>query len=361
MKYFLDLVSELKQGKSYPVYLFFGPENYLRREAAKRIKEALLPGGADDFNFMSVNAEETSIPGIVSLALTGPLFSEKRVIVVKNIKLFAAKKGTGNSAGQEKDSPPQADEISLMEYLGSPSPSTCLIIDAGETVDKRKKIFKEISKAGKTIEFTLLTAADLTVWLEKQARLAGKTLEPGAAAEILARSGHTLQSLSMEMQKLIAYSGDNKTITRADILATTPTNPEEDVFAVVDAIGERNAKRAIEGINRLLLQKHPPQVILSMVARQIRLILRAGEALSSGSRAADLGQLLSIHPFVAKKMASQQKNFNKDQLIKALNILHNLDIAVKSGRQEFLPGMESLILSLCINSHRSLDVRRQKK
>jgi len=351
LQYFINLVKDLKEGRFYPIYLLYGPESYLRREAVRRIKECLLPGGADEFNFITIDGEEKDTSELLSLAVMSPLFAGKRLLVVKNARYFYSKKSSPDSSGEEGDNTPKGDELKLIKYLSGPSPDTCIIFDAGEAVDRRKKIFREISRVGKAIEFSLLKNEDLSAWLDKQARRAGKSLAPGTAAGIIARAGNTLQSLSMEINKLICYIGENKVITERDVEAVTPPNPEEDIFAVVDAIGERNAARAMSGINRLVLQKQPPPVILGMVARQIRLILRAGEALKSGKTAAELGTVLGIHPYVARKMASQQKNFNRRQLVGAVIELHRLDRLVKSGRRDFLPGMEALILGMCIKKN----------
>ena len=234
--------------------------------------------------------------------------------------------------------------------MENPNPSTCLIFDAGDQVDKRKKTYREITKTGKVIEFTLLKVDQLKAWLEKQARQADKTIAPGAAEELLARVGNSLQALSMEIQKLILFTGDNKIITATDVTTVTPPPLDEDIFAVVDAIGERNPARAIAGIQRLLIQKQPPPAILAMVARQIRLILKVGEALRSGNQSVELASRMGIHPYVARKMASQQRNFNLQQLIFSLHRLHELDIALKKGYQEFLPGMEMFILDVCRKS-----------
>lgn len=342
MKYFVDLVNDLKAGRIAPVYLFFGPEVYLRREAVKRIRDIVLAGEADDFNFTILDGEEAPLTEIISQASMAPFIGGKRLVVVQNAVFFTGKKGADKSP--DDDSGKMAP---LLKCLASPNPGTCLVFDAGENADRRKRICREISKTGKVIEFSPLKPGDLSAWLDKQARLAGKTLAAGTSAEILARTGNSLQALSVEIRKLIAYSGESSIITPEDVAAVTPPHPEEDVFAVVDAIGDKKPARAIEGIARLVRLKHPPPVILAMVARQIRLILRAGEYLRSGTNFGDLASQLGVHPFVAKKMASQQKNFDRRQLLKSLQMLHDLDVAVKSGRQEFLPGMEMFILEVC--------------
>lgn len=354
MRYFIDLIKDLTAGRIAPVYLFYGPEDYLRRAAARKIKELLLPGEAGDFDCTSLDGESVSPAEIASLSSMAPFLAARRLVLVNGTRLFSGRKGTpespGGEAGEEAAGAVRAEEAPLLKYLAAPNPYTCLVLDAGEQVDRRKKIFKEIAKTGKVVEFSTLKTGDLTAWLEKKARQAGKSLAPGVSAQILARVGSSLQALSPEIQKLILYTGENTVITAEDVAAVTPASLEEDIFAVVDALGEGNPARAIAGVTRLVRQKQAPPAILGMVARQIRLILRTGEALGSGVSQAELPARLGIHPFVAKKMASQQRNFNRRQLITSLHRLHELDTAVKSGRQEFLPGMEMFILDACRKS-----------
>ncbi len=357
MKYFLDLLKDLNAGRIAPVYLFYGPESYLRRKAVEKIRDLLLPGGADDLNYTAVDGEMATPAEIASLAGMAPLFTGKRLVLVKNAIFFAGKKPGPEGPGREDtEDPPaavRAGETPLLEYLAAPNPATCLVFDAGDHVDRRKKIFREIASKGKVVEFAPLKPEELAAWLEKQARLAGKNLTPGTASALLARTENSLQALSVEIRKLISYSGENSAITVEDVAAATPPHPEEDVFAVVDAIGERNPARAMAGIDRLVRQRHPPPAILAMVARQIRLILRTGEALRSGENPARLAPRIGIHPYVARKMVVQQKNFDRRQLIDSLHRIHDLDVAVKTGRQEFLAGMEAFILDICRKRRRN--------
>ncbi|MFZ5595540.1 MAG: DNA polymerase III subunit delta [Bacillota bacterium] len=347
MKYYLEFIKELQAGRIFPVYLFFGPETYLRSEAIKKIRDSLLPGGQDEFNLVIVDGEETPMREVISLASMTPLFSGMRLVLVKNATVFSGKRGAGMPADAGAGGKISGDESLLLKYLDSPNPDACLIFDAGENTDKRRKIYKEIAKRGRVVEFTLLRADDLKKWLNKQAGLSGKALSPGAASEILRRAGNSLQNLSVEIKKLIDYTEENSIITEADVAEVTPSHPEEDIFAVMDAIGEKKAARAIEGIERLLLQKHPPTVIMSMIVRQIRLLLRVGNALRSGKSYGELPSLLGLHPFVAKKIASQQKNFNQELLINTLIRLQELDTAVKSGKREFLSGIGLIVMDIC--------------
>jgi len=337
MKYFFDFIEDLKKNMIYPAYLFFGPENYLRREALKRLRDHLLPGGQDDINYTLADCAETTLSEVLSMAEMLPFCGEKRLISVINTKIFTAENA-------------KYEENALIDYLKNPTPTTCIVFNAGKQVDKRKKTVKELAKNGKVVEFSLLRNDDLAAWLRKQAQKAGKKLDTGVTAELLARSGKTVQALETEISKLIDYSGEKKSITLADVSAVTPANLEEDIFSVVDAIGEKNAAKAINGIKRLTVNKHPAPLILTMIARQFRLLLLAENAQSNG-KSGNIAALLGVHPFVAKKITAQQKNFNRRQLIKSVYDLHELDKSIKTGRQEFLPGIECFILRNCVSAN----------
>ncbi len=143
MKYFVDLVKDLNAGRIAPVYLFFGPESYLRREAVKRIGDTLLSGGSDDIDYTAVDAEKTTLGDIVSLARMVPFLAEKRLLVVKNAVFFASRKAVPDNAAHDQEEEPAAvrgEEALLLKYIASPNPGACIVFDAGEQVDRRKKI-----------------------------------------------------------------------------------------------------------------------------------------------------------------------------------------------------------------------------
>lgn len=361
MKYYINLLDTLKRGETAPVYLFHGPEAYLRQQALERFREALLTGGAEDFNLNKIDGREVSVKDIVSLAETAPFFTEKRLIIVNDPPHFRSAKKKGakedeieesitdenkHSGNPNKKKPPEDDV--LINYIASPMPSTCIIFNTSETVDKRKKIYRAIEKNGRVVEFSLLKPRELIKWLEKQSRLAGKQIEAEAAEILLERAGHSLLALHSEINKLIDYAGESAHITREHVIKVTPIPLEEDIFKVVDAIGGKKPGLALAGIRDLLLARQPPQVILTMVARQFRLLLQVKEALAEGCPPGELAGKTGIHPFVARKIHSQVKNFSFDNLVKALHSLQEADLAVKTGRMEFLPAMEMLIIEICV-------------
>ena len=344
MKYFLDLLAALKRGDVAPVYLFYGPEVYLREQALARFREALLDPTTADFNLDLLDGEKVTPEDIVAAVTTPVVMATRRLVIVKNAVLFKAVKARAD--GHKADVKP--GEAALLTYLEQPFPDTCLIF-YGDTVDKRRKLYKLVAKRGRAVEFSLLKPVELIRWLEQQTRQEHRGIQRQAAEELVRRCRNSLMLLSNEIEKLINYSAPGETITRAEVDALVPARTEDSIFAVVDAIGERQWAKATGGIRDLLLNREQPHYILAMIARQFRLILLAGQLKKEGCPASELVARLGVHPFVAKKVQEQGRNFTDHQLLKILASLQEVDISIKTSRQEFYPAMEMLMLKISID------------
>ncbi|KJS18049.1 MAG: hypothetical protein VR69_02200 [Peptococcaceae bacterium BRH_c4b] len=361
MKYFTGLLDSIKRRDFAPVYLFHGPEAYLRRLALEKITEALLGEGNEELNLISLDGEKASAREVVSMAETAPFFSDFRLIIVDRPVQFRGSPGKDrgeadmdpedneeNTKAEKKVSKKDGEDEPLTQYIASPMPTSCVVFNSPDPVDKRKKIYKAVEKYGRVVEFALLKPADIRRWLDKQAHLAGKKIESQAADALLARVGRDLTALHSEMEKLIDHAGEGPVITLDEVKTLTAVPLEESIFSVVDAIGEKNPGKAVSGLKDLLLGRENPQKILSMVARQFRLLLQIKEALAGGCPFADLAGATGMHPFVVKKIYQQAKGFETGQLIHAIHILHKIDKDVKGGRLDFTAAMEMFIVETVI-------------
>lgn len=338
MLYYERLVNSLKRGVISAVYLFYGEEYYLREQAIEKFKEYLLPQGAD-FNFDVLNGEDITPGQVVSLANTPPFMAEKRLVIVKNPSWFAS------SGRRNENEDADGSFKQLIDYLQSPLATTCLIFNT-ETVDRRKKIFKAVEKVGQAINFVQLKPAEMAKWLDEQARSSGKKLDRLAKEQLLTSTTSGLTGLVPEWNKLVTYTGDREEITVDDVNEIVHRSVEYKIFDVLDAIGARQYDTALAAIRELLANKEPPQVIMTMVARQFRLMLQVKELAAAGLAAVDIARKINEKPYPVKKALKMEKNFNRKQLINALIQLAQLDVDIKTGRREFYPGLEGLLLEM---------------
>jgi DNA polymerase-3 subunit delta len=349
VNYFIELLNSLKRGVIAPVYLFHGEEAYLREQAVLRFKEYLLEGGNSEFNFDLIEGEQATPAEIAAKAEMPPFIAGKRLVVVRNPTLFKAGKGSsGERAGEGGDEPvPKGKEAALLEYLKRPLASTCLIFTTGEPVDKRRRLYQAVKKCGRVVEFTFLNRRELARWLDQRARAAGTKFGAGAKELLLDVAGPSLMHLVAELEKLFCYTAGRELITPEDVRKVCPSRVEENIFAIVDAVGEKNCRKALTGIKDLLAAKEPPLRILAMLSRQFRLLLQVHTLQEQGFPPAEIPARLNIHPYVAQKIGSQCRRFNRPLLISIFESLSELDLAVKTGRQEFYPALEKLLLELC--------------
>ncbi len=85
-----DVLAEIGSGKPVPsCFLLYGEEEFQVQDALNRIVSALLPdAGSRDFNLFVVEGEHEDVASLCDSLLTPPLLSGRKVLVVKNTRLF---------------------------------------------------------------------------------------------------------------------------------------------------------------------------------------------------------------------------------------------------------------------------------
>lgn len=344
----IALQNSIKRELLAPVYLFYGEENYLQDKYIEKIKEKVLTPQTRDFNFDILEGREVSLETVAQAASTLPFMAEKRLVVVKEAQFFKARgKNKGDEVSEDQKIPVQ--EQRLLEYLGNPSPYTCLIFITSEGVDKRKKLYKQVEQVGQVVEFAPLRGGELRNWLVQKAGQNGKKIEPQALAK-LAEGGGSLRQLEAEIEKLVTFVGTSPDITIKDVDGIVTKPVDNTIFEMVDALGEKKLNQALAALHGLLFDGEPPVRILFMIARQFRLLLRAKAMTGEGYSEKQVASGLQVHPFVAQKILKQGKNFSGQDLSTALSRILEADVALKSTQQPPVLVLELLILSLAVKN-----------
>lgn len=84
-------LEDIKNGKVFPVYLVCGDENYIIKEAAQNLIEAILPKKDREIGLETIEGDEEDWSKIIQELNTYPMFGSKKVIVVKDTKVFLSK------------------------------------------------------------------------------------------------------------------------------------------------------------------------------------------------------------------------------------------------------------------------------
>lgn len=277
-------------------------------------------------------------------------------------------------SGSTSDSSEQYEEL-----LSKGLPEGNSLILTAEAVDKRKKIFKVIDKAGIALHFGEIkgeTATRQALKLEADKLLSrcGKSLTPAAWNALGGKTGFHLRTSLNELQKLIFYSGERTTIDAKDIEAVVGKTREDSIFDLTTALAEKNAKAALTALKALLDQGTHHLMILTMISREIRLLLQATILIRSGklpeimpsteygafqknvypvvaglvpesSRYQDL--LVNKHPFVIFNALRNCSRFSYPALLNYLNELLDIDRAIKSSATDPQLLLERFLVKAC--------------
>lgn len=326
MKHMQRITDDIKQGSFKQAYLLYGEERYLRKQYTKRLQNAMCNDG-DTMNTHFYDGKDIPIGEIIDLAETMPFLAERRVIFVSNSELF--------KSGGEK----------LAEYLSAPNESTYFVFTE-ETVDKRCKLYKTVQANGYAAEFTVQDEDTLKRWIAGILKQENKKITENTAQLFLTKTGTDMENIQMELEKLICYCMDKEVIAPEDVDAVCTTRISNHIFDMINAIADKQQKKALMLYYDLLALKEPPMRILFLIARQCNLLLQVKELQKSGYDNKTIGSKTGLAPFIAGKYAAQAGRFKSADLKKALIQCVEAEEAVKSGLMNDRMSVELLILSV---------------
>jgi DNA polymerase III subunit delta len=328
----------------YPIYLLYGPEDYLIEEETQQLLDQTLSPKERGFNFHLFNGEEEqSSREMIQAAKTLPMFSQYRLVLIR-----------------EADRMDEEKVKALMDYIQKPSPSTCLVLH-GQTIGPWKKQRKEIEKIGKVTEYTRLKGKALVFWMKNRMRDKGKTLSEEAADYLVEVVGDHLYDLDNALEKVFLSVGEKRTIELSDMEDITTEVKTSTIFDLTDAIGHQNLEKALGILGKAMESKaiffrkeeegskfgDPIPILLSMMAKQYWSMLVIKQMSSHRRDVGDLAKELGTSPWNIKKLVDQGKNFSMASLQEGILKCHNADLAIKRSRGPKDLLMEKLVIDLC--------------
>jgi DNA polymerase III subunit delta len=170
-----------------------------------------------------------------------------------------------------------------------------------------------------------------------------------AAGLLATLVGDNPRLASQEIEKLLAYVNYSRAIEIDDVESLIVDQGQGDVFAMVDAIGNRNGRKALDMLHRLLAEQEGLS-IFGMVTRQFRLLLMTREFLDEGGNPKEASRVLKLHPWVAEKIVSQASRFTLIELEGIHHCLLDMDQAMKIGEMDSELALDSFIAQVTLQA-----------
>lgn len=332
------IARQIQQGEVAPIYVFYGTETFLMQEMVAFMARNLIPEESREFNYVSYDLREIPIQQVIQDAETFPFMSDRK-LVVANYAYFLTGARVKNGIDHDPDV--------LLQYTENPPPESILVLTiAQQKLDERKKVVKQLKKKGVMVAFDPLQGVELEKWLMKRAARYGSRLHPEAAAEMVMMAGTHLQMLDQELQKLSLYRGTGEEITVDDVQTMVSRSLEQDIFSLIDRIARVNIEEAFRILYDLLKNKEEPIKILSLIARQFRIILQVKILSEKGYSEKQMASQLQLHPYVVKIAYQQGRHMKETVLRRVLQVLAEEDVRMKTGQTDKVLALEMFLLRL---------------
>lgn len=306
-----NIIKDIKNKKLATIYFLMGEESYFIDQISKTIENEVLSEEEKGFNQTVLYGNETDISGIIGLAKQYPMGAERSVVVVKEAQHLSR----------------TIDQ--LESYVAQPQPTTVLVINyKGKTLDKRKKLYKEIQKNGVLVESKKLYENQIPDWIESKANSLGLTISTKSKFLLSEFIGNDLSRIENELEKLKLIC-ENGEITPDLIERNIGISKDYNNFELRNALEHRNTEKAFR-IAHYFSQnpKDNPIVVTLSILYQLYSNLIVYHSLKDQSQA-NVAKELKIHPFFVKDIAIAAKNYTLKQTTRAISLLRETDVKSK--------------------------------
>jgi DNA polymerase-3 subunit delta len=316
-------------------YLFHGDDAYSQKE---RLKELLAKQG--DPAILDLNTTRfDGVPPFAELQRACdavPFLAQARVVIV---------------SGALSSKPDKAFVDELIAYLHQLPSSTRLFFLESRKLPANHRLLKLVqnSDTGYAKLFERPNGAQLDRWIRDRVRQKGGVISSRAVHALATNIGSELKLLDNEIEKLVLYKGPGSEIDAPDVILLSPYAAETSIFDLVDALGRRDSKRAAELLHAKLNEGADPYYLFSMFTRQIRLLIQVKELAEAGDGPPAIGRQLNLHSYVAGKLFQQCRGFTMKQLELLHASLLEVDVGVKTGRDEMTTALHVLVAGTAAN------------
>lgn len=319
------LQEDLKTGNFKHCYLLYGEEPYLVQQYKTRLKNALSVEG-DTMNTSVFSGKDIRPEALIDLAETLPFFAERRVILVENSGFF--KKSTEE----------------LAAYM-TELPETSYFIFAEEDVDKRGKMYKQVKKHGSVVEFKRQTDAVLMQWILGTLKKENKKITRSVMELFLSKTGNDMELITQELEKLLCYTMEKDIIEAEDVEAICANQISGKIFDMVEAIGRKESKRALDLYYDLLMLKEPAMRILFLVTRHFQILMQLSDMMGGGFDYKSMASKVGVPEFAVRKYTGQARAFEGKRLEQIVRECVQTEENIKTGQMADQLAVELLIIS----------------
>ncbi|RPI31596.1 MAG: DNA polymerase III subunit delta, partial [Chloroflexota bacterium] len=247
------------------VYLLHGEDEYAITQFVATLVAKLGDPVMADLNVARLDGRSISLEDLETATHTLPFLVKRRLVVLTNPLARLNSPIARKKFLTQLDHVPPTVALVLIEYR---------ILT--EERDRKKGQIQWLEKwaleGGERVytkAFPLPQGQAMTRRIQEMAKAAGGQISHQAADLLGSLVGENPRAADQEIQKLLAYADYRRTVEVEDVEHLTADQGHGDIFALVDAIGNRDGRKAQNMLHRLLSEQDALS-IYGMVVRQFR-------------------------------------------------------------------------------------------
>ncbi len=250
------------------------------------------------------------------------LFARKTLFVGKNIFSLNAEKLN--------------DFLDILKQ--SPKDMEIILTHQGSIAKHRRtRLWKFVEKDFEKKEFGKFQLGDVSSWMmsEIEKRTKGQLkINKNWAMKLAVSYEGNLWKLDGEIEKIINFydygnQNSKEIIAGEEIENICDLKINSNVFELIDAIGQRNKKKALDVLSRLLKSGENVFAIFSMMVFQMRNMAKVYDL--KNQPAILVAKKMKMHPFVVQKTQKQLASFDKKEIREIYERLADFDYGMKTG------------------------------
>ncbi len=327
------------------VYIFHGDDELAINQAVERLYNQLGDPVTAEMNTTRLDGTVARKNDLLNAAATMPFLAERRLVILTHPLARLSEK---NSQKQFCD---------LLENLPETAAIVLVVADqqkfkqgawGWETLSDSHWLCQwHVHNKGRALikAFPLPQAAEMPDWIKKKAVEMGGQFDRDAAKELAGLVENDTRIAAQEITKLLTFVNYERPVSVKDVQNLVAFQGEANIFEMTDAIGNRNATKALELLHQLL-EDQDEKNIFPMVVRQFRLLIQVRALLDEGANEESIQKTLKVLPFIARKLSNQARQFSMPRLKALYGELLKMDIASKSPEMSISLALDLFISEL---------------
>lgn len=309
------------------IYSLSGDDDFTIRETLAGMKESVGTPDVLDVNIVTLGAD-VSLDEFTANASTVPFLADKRLVLVEGL-LGRFERGGGRRSGSAANGKKGLAEWERLPVVLASVPESTDVVFVDGRLSASNPLLKLIQERVTARTFNPPGPRELRMWIADRARSEGAQIEERAVQMLAETIGSDLPVIASELRKL-ALVASGRAIAAEDVDRMVSYAQESNIFASVDAIVEGRVSEALGLVHGLLEGGSPTGYLITMIARQVRLLILAKEIGARRLSTGEASQRLRLSGYPLRKTLYQADRFSMERLVEIHRMLLEADLAMKS-------------------------------